>query len=144
MTTFLPITIRSICPYCTFSQNVTYSKSYPQALLVQCLNASCTKQWHEGTYLSAVLQIEQFSKLGRGTNHPPIFKIRTKHGSGTKRYLVLETEVDIVFKKNDTIGLSISKQATGRFRKKWTGEWERQPKIFLNTTLDYFWILPPR
>jgi len=143
MTIFSPITLRSICPYCTFSQNVTYSKSYPQALLVQCLNPSCAKQWHEGAYLSAILQIEQFSKLGRGTDQLPIFRIRSKHGSGKMRYLVLQTDVDIIFKKNDTLGLSISKQATGRFRKQWTGEWQHQPTIFLNATLDYFWILPP-
>lgn len=142
MTTFLPITLRSICPYCTFSQNVSYTKSYPQALLVQCLNQSCAKQWHEGTYLSAVLQIEQFTKLGRGADQPPIFRIRSKHGSGSMRYLALRTDIDIVFKKNDTIGLSISKCATGRFRKQWTGEWEQQPTIFFNATLDYFWILP--
>jgi hypothetical protein len=142
MVTFLPRTLRSICPYCTFSQNISYAKSYPQALLVQCQNPSCAKQWHEGAYLSAILQIEQFSKHGRGIDQPPIFRIRAKHGSGSTRYLVFQTNVDIVFKKNDTIGLSISKQVTGRFRKQWTGEWRQQPTIFLNATLDYFWILP--
>jgi hypothetical protein len=141
MTPFLPITLRSICPYCTFSQNISYTKTYPQALLAQCLNQTCSKHWHEGAYLTAVLQIEQFTKLGRSTNQLPIFRIRTKHGSGSMRYLALQTGVDIVFKKNDTIGLSIPKRAIGRFRKQWTGEWEQQPTIFLNATLDYFWIL---
>lgn len=141
MTTFLPVTLRSICPYCTFSQDSTYTKAYPQALLAQCPNQACAKHWHEGAYLTAVLQIEQFNKRGRGTNRPPIIRIRTKHGSGSMRYLAVQTTADIVFRKNDTIGISIQKRATGHFRKQWTGEWEQQPSIFYNATLDYYWIL---
>ena len=45
----------------------------------------------------------------------------------------------ILLKRKDILLLSFKKRSKGFFRKKWTGEWNREPSKLLNISINTVW-----
>ena len=129
-----------MCPYCQ-SQQVLEINSYPHQTEVFCSNLVCKENWHRGSYRASILNVEQRDKRGLGKDRPTVYYIRTTSDGEEHLVSFSSLEKNLIFKQGDIIVLETEKESKGMFRKKWTGNWKEQPTIFINSTVNHFWIL---
>ncbi|MFC1488142.1 hypothetical protein ACFLRN_10710, partial [Thermoproteota archaeon] len=134
------INVTTICPYCDTQKQVQLNEMFPIFEEINCDNQECSKQWHQGKYRTSILVVEGQDRHGLGKDHPTIYTIRFKTTTGEETLMDIQTlEKHLTLKRGDLIALVFKKKSKGIFNKKWTGEWNMNPCIFINVTVHRCW-----
>ena len=125
------------CPYCG---NVLYEIQIPFGLTEQkCGNPKCLERWHEGVFRVQCFTVVSRDKRGLGKNRGVMWNIRYKTNGDEGAIRFQTYRRGILLKRKDILILSFKKRSKGIFRKKWTGEWDREPSKLFNINIDATW-----
>jgi hypothetical protein len=125
------------CPYCG---NVLYEAKIPFGLTEQeCGNARCREGWHEGEFRVLCFTVVSREKRGLGRKKGVMLNIRYKTNRDEGAIIFHTYRRGILLKRKDILLLSFQKRSKGFFRKKWTGEWNREPSKLLNISINTVW-----
>ena len=128
----------AVCPYCG---NALYEVQIPFGLTEQeCGNARCREGWHEGKFRVLCFTVVSRDKRGLGKNKGVMWNIRYKANGDDEGAFGFKTfRRGILLKRKDVLLLSFGKRSKGFFRKKWTGEWNKNPSKLFNINIDTKW-----
>lgn len=127
----------AVCPYCG---NVLYEIQIPFGLTEQeCGNAGCQEGWHEGKFRVLCFTVVNRDKRGLGKNRGVMWNIRYKTNGDEGATSFHTHNRSILLKRKDILLLSLKKRSKGFFRKKWTGEWDREPSKLFNVNINAVW-----
>ena len=152
--------VEMVCPYCWSQHVVSFNRGHPSTEQIVCQNAKCVKQWHRGAFRVSTAVIENI-RVNQIFGTSPVailspsnyrYNIDCEFEAGKKLITFKSTQTlsevpessksiwGPTMNKGDLVAFNF-KKSRGLFNKTWAGDWEDDPAILQNLTLNHWWVI---